>query len=106
MLFLFLAAIAACAPTSTQTPACTDSGGRYQQVGMFGTWSCVTDYVDGGKQCTKQSQCAGGCFHLLDSGPTPREGDSIAGTCRKDSAPLGCVTEINDGRAGQSFCED
>lgn len=91
-------------PTETERQACAARGGRYEQVGMLGTWSCVIDYADGGARCSDSSECAGQC--VTDADPLPHLGDEVTGTCQRNNALFGCYAEVKNGRAEQPMCFD
>jgi hypothetical protein len=109
---LAMVALASCAPSAsrsqvpnrTEVARCLEGGGSYQQVGMFGSWSCVVAYPDGGRSCTDGSQCAGACISEVD--PLPQEGDAVQGACQRTSAQFGCFAAIETGRARHSVCVD
>jgi hypothetical protein len=85
-------------PDLTEQRACTQRGGKYEQVGMFGTWACVVPYSDGGRVCTEDSQCVGGCiFEFGSGGPEPKKGDRVNGICQRTDAQFGCIAHVKDG---------
>lgn len=112
LLAIAAAVLASCAPSASRSQPpdaaaasqCAERGGTYQQVGMFGTWSCVVTYASGGRSCTDGTQCTGAC--VFEGDPLPREGDAVEGICQRTSAQFGCYAEIENGVARQPICVD
>jgi hypothetical protein len=82
---------------------CRAKGGAIQQVGMFGTPSCVTPLQDGGKACSSNSECSGVCF-APDGVPI---GQAATGTCQVDTAAMfGCHDHVEGGVVVGGLCVD
>ena len=83
--------------------ACLDKGGVIQSVCMFGMPSCVEKYMDAGKTCSDNSECAGEC-RIEDE--FVEVGTKTTGFCSADSNPCGCFQLIIDGKAEHALCAD
>jgi hypothetical protein len=82
---------------------CSAKDGKVEGIGIFGIPSCVIYYPDGGKVCSKKSDCESACLN-------PNElpvGSPATGTCaRSDHDFFGCVSHIDNGTVESYFCQD
>ncbi|QLE85708.1 hypothetical protein FLM48_11895 [Shewanella sp. Scap07] len=83
--------------------ACLDKGGVIQSVCKFGMPSCVVKYMDAGKTCSDNSECAGEC-RIEDE--FVEVGTRTTGFCSVDSDPCGCFQLITNGKAEHAVCAD
>ena len=82
---------------------CRRQSGTVQQVGMFGTPSCVTPLPDGGNSCRSNADCAGACY-APEGAPI---GQAATGTCQVDtSAMFGCHDLVENGVVVAGMCVD
>lgn len=97
----------ATAPKTTATntiEACTQQGGKLQQVGRAQTWQCILQFTDAGKPCTDGSQCQGNCMAKPDE--DVRATASAIGICAANSDRFGCQSTITNGVASPVRCVD
>lgn len=74
-------------------------------VGRLQSMQCVISYADAGTVCTDGDQCEGDC-RIEEQSPHPMEGTSVTGRCQATSAPFGCFTRVEDGKAAATLCVD
>ena len=88
--------------------SCVQRGGKYEQVGMFASWACVIPYPDGGRICSDDSQCKGGCiFEFGGGGSEPKKGDRTSGVCQRTDEQFGCFAHVKNGRlVDDGLCAD
>ncbi len=108
-------ALVACNPQtptrSTQGPIhtlsaaeCLKAGGEMQTVGRLQSTQCVVTYADAGKRCTDGDECQGNC--RIEDVSRPSEGRLHTARCQATSAPFGCYTLVEDGKASATLCVD
>jgi hypothetical protein len=73
---------------------------------MLRSWTCVVPYPDGGKSCSDDSQCKGGCIAQLNFGPVAKPGTPVRGVCEQANDGFGCTTHVKNGRALDTLCVD
>ncbi|WP_374644858.1 hypothetical protein [Tabrizicola sp.] len=88
-----LAAEVALPSKSQMQLACERKQGRWIRAGKGDLHSCVYDTRDGGKQCTRESQCEGVCL-------------ARSGTCAPVKPLLGCNEILQDNGARVTLCID
>lgn len=88
-----LAAEVALPAKSAMQLACEKKKGRWTRAGKGDLHSCVYDTRDGGKQCTRESQCEGVCL-------------ARSGTCAPVRPLLGCNEILQDNGARVTLCID
>jgi hypothetical protein len=94
-------------PSHAEVQACAARGGAYQRLGLLQTSVCVFPYPDGGKTCSDDSQCQGGCLADVGHMDRPlRAGERVKGACRPTSDGFGCSTHVKNGRALNTMCVD
>lgn len=91
-------------PDAAARATCVGAGGNYTQVGMMGTWFCVTQYPDAGSVCTDKSQCTGACIFAGSSIPAPNA--EVQGSCQRTNAQFGCFSMVEGGHAQPPLCVD
>jgi hypothetical protein len=79
------------APKSEQQIACERRKGRWSPTGKGDLRVCVFTTRDGGKQCTRESQCDGVCL-------------ARSGTCAPVKPLLGCNEILQDNGARVTLC--
>jgi hypothetical protein len=89
-------------PTPEDVQECKARGGKIEPVCMAGALVCVLRHRDGGKRCTDQSQCTGGCFY---EGPQPAPAGAT-GVCQRTSDPCGCKARVIGGKVQPTICTD
>jgi hypothetical protein len=80
-------------PKSEQQLACEKKKGRWTRTGKSDLHTCVYTTRDGGKQCTRESQCEGLCL-------------ARSGTCSPIKPLLGCNEILQDNGARVTLCID
>ena len=80
-------------PKSDQQTACEKKRGTWSTVGKAGLFICIYNTRDGGKQCTRESQCEGVCL-------------ARSGTCSPLKPLLGCNEILQDNGARVTLCID
>jgi len=83
---------------------CAKHGGRYGS-GPFGGAACEIPYSDGGRTCSDDAQCKGGC--IVEFGgeiPSPKVGVRAKGTCQKTNLESGCFAHIKKSRVQPELC--
>ena len=78
-------------PKSEQQIACERKKGRWSSTGRGNLRVCVFTTRDGGKQCTRESQCDGVCL-------------ARSGTCSPVKPLLGCNEILQDNGARATLC--
>jgi hypothetical protein len=78
-------------PKSEQQVACERRGGQWSRAGSGSLRICVFATRDGGKQCTRESQCEGVCL-------------ARSGTCSPVKPLLGCNEILQDNGARVTLC--
>jgi hypothetical protein len=74
------------APLSPAAQACQRKGGRYVKTGSGDLRACVKETGDGGKQCSRETDCVGSCL-------------ARSGTCAPVAPLFGCNEILQaDGR--------
>lgn len=91
-------------PTAAAQTACTAALGAYHQVGLIGTWVCVTPTADAGKVCSSKNQCVGQCIFEGEHQPAP--GEAAQGRCQRTNVQFGCFSAVENGRAQPPLCVD
>ncbi|HEX2591133.1 MAG TPA: hypothetical protein VHL34_06540 [Rhizomicrobium sp.] len=90
-------------PSHAEVKACAQRGGTYER--RFQINVCIYPYSDGGKTCSDDSQCKGGCLadtrHMTHA---PKRGERVTGLCRPTSDGFGCSTHVKNGRAQETMC--
>lgn len=108
--------LCACAPSPPTAPAsetatvagadaaaCATRSGVLRPVCRMQRPMCVRPYRDGGRICSDDDQCAGGC--LYDGAAVAADG-TTTGLCRKDDDPCGCVEHVVGGKRANGICVD
>lgn len=80
-------------PKSELQLACEKKKGHWSKVGKGSARACVFQTRDGGKRCTKESQCEGVCL-------------ARSGTCAPVKPMYGCNDILQDNGARVSLCLD
>lgn len=80
-------------PKSDAQIACEKKRGNWSPVGKSGLHICVFNTRDGGKQCTRESQCEGVCL-------------ARSGTCSPIKPLVGCNEIFQDDGARVTLCID
>lgn len=78
-------------PKSPEQLACEDRRGRWVPVGSGTLRTCVFETRDGGKQCSRESDCEGVCL-------------ARSGTCSPLRPLLGCHEILQDNGARVTLC--
>lgn len=78
-------------PKSAQQLACEKKGGNWSRTGKGSFRICVYPTRDGGKQCTRESQCDGVCL-------------ARSGTCSPLKPLIGCNEILQDNGARVTLC--
>lgn len=86
--------------------ACLASGGKVEETGMIWHEICVVRFKDGGKTCTSNKQCQGGCIYPQDKRELIKKGSAVVGVCKPDNRISGCWTTVDNGRLGRAICVD
>jgi hypothetical protein len=81
------------APRGPEQVACEKRGGIWAQAGQSGARSCVAPTRDGGKQCSRESDCDGVCL-------------SRSRTCAPIKPLLGCNAILQDDGREVTLCID
>jgi putative hemolysin len=81
------------APASPEEVRCLATGGTWAAAGQSGAKACVTLTRDGGKACTRQSQCEGYCL-------------ARSGTCAPITPMFGCNDILQDDGREVTLCLD
>lgn len=81
------------APRGPEQVACEKRGGIWAQAGKSGARSCVAPTRDGGKQCSRESDCDGVCL-------------SRSRTCAPIKPLLGCNAILQDDGREVTLCID
>lgn len=86
----------------TTNELCVKDGGKWQTVGMLGTYRCIHSFSDGGKPCKASSECQSKyCVASFVSN------EGVGGTCKPDDNPFGCSATVEDMKAGKPImCVD
>jgi hypothetical protein len=85
--------IAPTLPASPEEARCLRTGGTWATAGQSGAKACVTLTRDGGKACTRQSQCEGYCL-------------ARSGTCAPITPMFGCNDILQDDGREVTLCLD
>jgi hypothetical protein len=85
--------VAAPPPASPEEARCIRSGGTWATAGQSGAKACVKLTRDGGKACTRQSQCEGFCL-------------ARSGTCAPITPMFGCNDILQDDGREVTLCLD
>ena len=80
-------------PASPEEARCLKTGGTWASAGQSGAKACVTLTRDGGKACTRQSQCEGYCL-------------ARSGTCAPITPMFGCNDILQDDGRKVTLCLD
>lgn len=80
-------------PASPEEARCLRTGGTWATVGQSGAKACVTLTRDGGKACTRQSQCEGFCL-------------ARSRTCAPITPMFGCNDILQDDGREVTLCLD
>jgi len=80
-------------PKSEMQLACEKKKGNWSGIGKGGARACVFQTRDGGKHCTKESQCDGVCL-------------ARSGTCSPLKPLYGCNEILQDNGARVTLCLD
>ena len=78
---------------SPEEARCLKTGGTWASAGQSGAKACVTLTRDGGKACTRQSQCEGYCL-------------ARSGTCAPITPMFGCNDILQDDGREVTLCLD
>lgn len=78
-------------PKSERQQACEKRGGTWARTGAGALRTCVFPTKDGGKQCSRESQCDGVCL-------------ARSGTCAPVKPLLGCNEILQDNGARVTLC--
>lgn len=81
------------APSSPEEARCLKSGGSWATAGDSGAKACVRLTRDGGKSCTRQSQCEGFCL-------------ARSRTCAPITPMFGCTEILQDDGREVTLCLD
>ncbi|MBM3616595.1 MAG: hypothetical protein FJX28_14575 [Alphaproteobacteria bacterium] len=81
------------APLSPEEARCLKSGGSWATAGDSGAKACVRLTRDGGKSCTRQSQCEGFCL-------------ARSRTCAPITPMFGCTEILQDDGREVTLCLD
>lgn len=87
------AAAPALPPVSPEERACLRQGGQWGVAGKSGARTCVRYTKDGGKMCTRQSQCEGVCL-------------ARSNTCAPVKPLFGCNDVLQDDGVAVTLCID
>jgi hypothetical protein len=90
---------------SAKLEGCAERGG-VPAHGPFGETYCRIRYHDGGKLCTDNAQCTGGCVYRPTSGPLRKPEGHVVGTCKRANVEFGCFGLVAHGRVEHLFCVD
>ena len=85
--------VAPAPPASPEEARCLRTGGTWAAAGQSGAKACVTLTRDGGKACTRQSQCEGFCL-------------ARSGTCAPITPMFGCNDILQDDGREVTLCLD
>lgn len=85
--------VAPAPPASPEEARCLKTGGTWALAGQSGAKACVTLTRDGGKACTRQSQCEGYCL-------------ARSGTCAPITPMFGCNDILQDDGREVTLCLD
>jgi hypothetical protein len=85
--------IASTLPASPEEARCLRTGGTWATAGQSGAKACVALTRDGGKACTRQSQCEGYCL-------------ARSGTCAPITPMFGCNDILQDDGREVMLCLD
>ena len=85
--------VAPAPPASPEEARCLKTGGTWASAGQSGAKACVTLTRDGGKTCTRQSQCEGYCL-------------ARSGTCAPITPMFGCNDILQDDGREVTLCLD
>jgi hypothetical protein len=85
--------VAPAPPASPEEARCLKTGGTWASAGQSGAKACVTLTRDGGKACTRQSQCEGYCL-------------ARSGTCAPITPMFGCNDILQDDGREVTLCLD
>jgi hypothetical protein len=78
---------------------CLEIGGRWEDVGGAGTWSCTLPTCDAGEPCEDSAGCNGFC----QAPEGAAEGDIADGTCFGYDRAV-CMREVRDSVVGPMWC--
>lgn len=98
-----LPAAGASSVAAAESAACAASGGVQRPVCRLQRQMCVRPYRDGGRVCSDDDQCAGGCLY---EGAAVAADGTTTGLCRKNDDPCGCVEHVVGGKRANGICVD
>ena len=84
--------------SAAEASDCVSQGGEYYRRGLLGQYGCALPYADGGKDCSKASDCIGQCTSI--------DPKATSGTCQRTDAPFGCYTFFDEYGNASGICVD